>query len=107
MTSPNVNLTTAIKSSALEIITAAQETDMVLFNVVERIPDTFAVFLAGWDARRRMYEDVVAFTYPLADVKKVVRAAGCLGPMVALRTGYVRVQGRQLQFSLLLSDAAD
>lgn len=67
----------------LEIITAAQETDMVLFNVVERIPDAFAVYLAGWDARRRIWEDVVAFNYPLADVKKVVRMNACLGPMVA------------------------
>ena len=67
----------------LEIITAAQETDMVLFNVVERIPDAFGVYLAGWDARRRVWEDVVAFNYPLADVKKVVKMSACLGAMVA------------------------
>lgn len=66
----------------LEILTAAKNTDMVLFKVIERIPDEFNVYLAGWDARRRIYDNVLAFNYPLADVKKVVQMKGCLGPLV-------------------------
>ena len=67
----------------LSVITASSQTDMVLFTVNERIPDSFNVYLAGWDARRRMFNNVIAFNYPLADVKKVVRMRGCLGPLVA------------------------
>ena len=59
-------------AQGLSPVARNRDSDFALFEVQERIPDTYNVFLAGWSSARRPPSDrVVGIHHPSADVKKI------------------------------------
>jgi hypothetical protein len=62
----------------MKLIARWPDSDFALFEVQERIPVSYNVFLSGWDARKRAASNVAGIHHPSGDVKKISLFTGTL-----------------------------
>ncbi len=62
----------------MKLLARWPDSDFALFEVQERIPASYNVYLSGWDARKQAASNVAGIHHPSGDVKKISLFTGTL-----------------------------
>jgi hypothetical protein len=73
-TEPSIQLV-----QGMSVVSKWDRSDFALLLVKEKIPDTYNVFMAGWDQRNTQSPNAIGIHHPSGDVKKISTYVGPLG----------------------------
>lgn len=92
--STNVEPGVAQSATGMRLISTWSQTDFALLEIVERIPNSYRAYLAGWNMSKNAPSNVFGIHHPSCDVKKISYYTG------ATRAGYWTEYPRTLHWMI-------